>query len=179
MREAVRLFDLGNFVPDCFMQRLLVPLCSLLSGRDRSRFSCDGAVIVSGRSRFLVRLTMTTLEVAVRAKDDATAWRTMHVDALPRICEVLKQWPALAFDVWAPHKLKSGETHLFPVKHLWRERNQGCDHVSSDISEPWNVLTSAIIMNEFAPRSARRRPRNLHPRGDLRCCGPCRRQRRA
>ena len=142
--EVTRLVDLGNFVPDCFMQRLQVPLCSLLSGRDRSRFACDGAMIVSGKSRLLVRISMTTLEIAVRAKDATTAWRKLLVDALPRVVSVLKKWPAVAFDVWAPWRLASGETRLFLVSSL-SERQNGRDHAGvAALSEAWtDALTSA------------------------------------
>ena len=148
--EVTRLFDLGNFVPDCFMQRLQVPLCSLLSGRDRSRFACDGAMIVSGKSRLLVRISMTTLEIAVRAKDAVVAWRKLLVDALPRVVSVLKKWPAVAFDVWAPWRLASGETRLFLVSGLHSELQHGRDHASvALLSKAWrDVLTSARDMTE-------------------------------
>ena len=148
--EVTRLVDLGNFVPDCFMQRLQVPLCSLLSGRDRSRFACDGAMIVSGKSRLLVRISMTTLEIAVRAKDATTAWRKLLVDALPRVVSVLKKWPAVAFDVWAPWRLASGETRLFLVSSLHSERQNGRDHAGvAALSEAWtDALTSAREMTD-------------------------------
>ena len=162
MREAIHLFDLGNFVPDCFMQRLLVPLCALLSSRDRSRFSCDGAVIRSGRSRLLVRLKQTTLEVAVRAKDEATAWRTMHSDALPRVVSVLSQWPSVAYDIWVPWTLRSGEKRLFSVKDLWAERRRGNETVDvAAFSEAWGVLTSTSVEAEASPLSSGRSHHDL------------------
>ena len=114
-------------------------------------------MIRSGRSRLLVRLKQTTLEVAVRAKDEATAWRTMHLDALPRVVSVLSQWPSVAYDIWVPWTLRSGEKRLFSVKDLWAERRRGNETVDvAAFSEAWGVLTSTSVEADASPLSSGR-----------------------
>ena len=132
-------------MPEGLVQRLQVPLSSLVSGRSAgSTFGSDGAIINSGKTRLVVRVQRATLEVAVRSKDEAATWSQLDL-ALSMVFDVLAKWSNLPFDVWAPLELASlhGSTRLFLVKDLWKQRRMGGEYISAGSSEDTSVLSSA------------------------------------
>jgi hypothetical protein len=137
--EGSRVIELGAFAPQGLMQRLQVPLFSIVSRYSDSFFSKDGLVVPTGGGVVLLvredivaisNVKQHVLSISARGKDVEKLWRNLKI-TIQMVTSVLRQWPGLSYDIWIPWRLSANDMVYFELRMVAARRRSGDTHITT------------------------------------------------